>query len=525
MPIKIKEEDLVLKVSPSYNPNNFNIYKYEAFIDKLCWTREYQKEAIKQACIYLLWWRYSNLIDLAEENFKNNNILQEKHDNYNNFEDKLHLRNKLSCNIDLATGTWKSYVIYWIAQIMLCEWKIDKVLVLAPSITIEDWLTTKFKALSSDKNLKDLLPKDSFYKNPTIIQATKTIENWHICIENIHSTYKNTSSAIKDSVLWLWERTLILNDEAHHIYSKANANVKKWHEFLSDKEFNFKYIVWFTWTPYIENEYFTDIIYRYSIIEWMENKFIKKVNYIKDTDINLDSSWRMQLILENHNNNITTYNKVKPISILISKDIKHCEKDKKELINFLHKKEWLSIEELENKVLIVTSDKKHINNLEILKTVWDRNNPVEWICSVAMLTEWWDVPNVFQVIPSEERAFKSKLLISQVIWRWLRIPEEYKWENLILTVLNHKKFNDNITHLVDEILEKEEKIFSYPIEEKKDYNFPIYNLIYNEEQIEESIKTDYKVPNIKKEFNLYSEDNKEEVNIKYATIGSENETD
>jgi len=38
-------------------------------------------------------------------------------------------------------------------------------------------------------------------------------------------------------------------------------------------------------------------------------------------------------------------------------------------------------------VLIVTSDKAHKQNLEILKTVGDSQNPVEWICSVAMLTE------------------------------------------------------------------------------------------------------------------------------------------
>jgi hypothetical protein len=36
MQLKIKEEDLVLKVSSSYDPNNFDISKYEAFIDKLC---------------------------------------------------------------------------------------------------------------------------------------------------------------------------------------------------------------------------------------------------------------------------------------------------------------------------------------------------------------------------------------------------------------------------------------------------------------------------------------------------------
>jgi len=123
MPIKILNEDLVLKVSNSYDLSNFNPNKYDDFLDKLCGTREYQKEVIKKTCIFLLWWRYKNLLELAQENYGNNLILREKYESFKDLSDNLHLKDKLSCNIDLATGTWKSFVIYWIAQIMLCEWK------------------------------------------------------------------------------------------------------------------------------------------------------------------------------------------------------------------------------------------------------------------------------------------------------------------------------------------------------------------------------------------------------------------
>jgi type III restriction enzyme len=37
-------------------------------------------------------------------------------------------------------------------------------------------------------------------------------------------------------------------------------------------------------------------------------------------------------------------------------------------------------------------------NLKQLKLVDDKENPVEWIVSVSMLTEGWDVKNVFQVV-------------------------------------------------------------------------------------------------------------------------------
>ena len=52
--LTIKDSDLVLQVSPSYDIQKFNIDQYEDFMDKLCGTREYQKEAIRNICIYLL---------------------------------------------------------------------------------------------------------------------------------------------------------------------------------------------------------------------------------------------------------------------------------------------------------------------------------------------------------------------------------------------------------------------------------------------------------------------------------------
>jgi len=47
---------------------------------------------------------------------------------------------------------------------------------LCPSVTIENGLTKKFKDLASRQDLIDVLPKESNYKNPRIIQAVQTIE-------------------------------------------------------------------------------------------------------------------------------------------------------------------------------------------------------------------------------------------------------------------------------------------------------------------------------------------------------------
>jgi type III restriction enzyme len=107
-----------------------------------------------------------------------------------------------------------------------------------------------------------------------------------------------------------------------------------------------------------------------------------------------------------------------------------------------------------------------------------KDSPVEWITSVSMLTEGWDVKNVFQIVPHEERAFDSKLLIAQVLGRGLRIPEVYLGQKPVVTVFNHDRWSGRIKHLVDEVLEIEKRAYSFPVKKKSDYNFSIHNIDY-----------------------------------------------
>jgi len=95
-----------------------------------------------------------------------------------------------------------------------------------------------------------------------------------------------------------------------------------------------------------------------------------------------------------------------------------------------------------------------------------------------MLTEGWDVKNVFQIVPHEERAFDSKLLIAQVLGRGLRIPEVYLGQKPVVTVFNHDRWSGRIKHLVDEVLEIEKRIYSYPVEKEQDFHFRINNIDY-----------------------------------------------
>ena len=499
-----QNKDLVLKVSPNYNPKRFDPNKYEAFLDALCTDREYQKEAIREVIRYFLGGEYKNLKELAEENYHKNPKLQEKYSPFEDFLSHLQLPDKLSCSLDHATATGKSYVMYGIARIMLAEGAVDQVLVLCPSNTIEAGLTEKFRSLSADRTLKDLLPATSKIANPRIINASNTIQKGDICIENIHATYINTKSAIEDSLSGKGELTLVLNDEAHHLMNPSDKALKKWKEFLLDPKYGFKFIVNVSGTCYIEDDYFTDVIHRFSLRDAIEEKFAKSIRYVAE-DSSGSEDEKFQKIYDNHIENKTTkYRKVKPITILVSKDIATCKRLTDKLIAFLAKKEKIGKEKAAGKVLIVTSANEHKSNIPILRRVDDKENSIEWITSVSMLSEGWDVKNVFQIVPHEERAFNSKLLIAQVLGRGLRIPEVYSGNQPVVTVFNHDKWSGSIKHLVDEVLEIEKRIHSYPVDKKEDYNFNLYNIDYKrtEEEVEYPQEDPYEL--LKKGYVTYS---------------------
>lgn len=485
---RYKTTDLVLQIDKNYNPLTLPLQDWERYIDILVQGRQYQKEAIKNAIIFLASGLYPNLTGLVEENWMDNkNVeLKNRYSSLEVYQQNLQIPNKLSATIDLATGTGKSYVIYGIAQIMLGLGLVDRVLVLCPSLTIEDGLTEKFLELISDTKLINAIPDNAIWKNPSIKSADVTIKEGDICVENIHAVYETTGSSIRDSFSKNGQNTLVLNDEAHHIYNKIEGrdsnttSLKKWKEFLLNPDFDFKYLLGFTGTAYVENEYFNDVIYRYSLRQAVDDKMVKMVDYVSKDD-DLDKDIKFQKIYDNHQQNKNNYRKVKPLTILITKDIKNAKRLNSDISDFLMKQESLTEQEVEEKTLLVTSHKAHKVNVRKLKEVDNLNNPVEWIISVSMLTEGWDVKNVFQIVPWEDRAFNSKLLIAQVLGRGLRVPLEYQSPQPKVRVFNHDAWSRNIKTLIDEILEIEKRLTSTVLEsgDRFNHNFSVHHINYD----------------------------------------------
>ena len=164
----------------------------------------------------------------------------------------------------------------------------------------------------------------------------------------------------------------------------------------------------------------------------------------------------------------------------MTRDIKTCKLVTEELQAFLQAWEEISGEDAARKVLPVSSAPDHQVSVAKLKTVDRPNTKVEWIVSVSMLSEGWDVQNVFQIVPHEERAFNSKLLIAQVLGRGLRRPVGWQGPDPEVTVFNHDAWANRIRHLVNEILEMENRLSSEVIETSQ-FHFDLHNLDYSRE--------------------------------------------
>lgn len=485
-----KESDLVLEVSNNVNPQVWDEGFYQNFLDLLFKNRDYQKEATETVLRYLNSGEYSNLQELGKENFDKNEIIRERFSgNFESMKNDLPLFDKLSATVDLATGTGKSYVMIALALIMLASKKVKRVLVLVPSLTIEEELTQKFReTLSNDQMIKalgaDFIPPEILNGDSTIVENSIAIEN-----RNAIYTVQQNRNSIVDSLSGNGETTLVLNDEVHHVYySESN----QWKSFIQDDRehgINFKYVIGLTGTPYkartktgSANEYFSDVIYRYSLRSAIEQNFIKDIQYISKEDIPNDKKERWQVILNSHNriaHKLEESLREKPITIIVTDKQTKSDAQAKSFKAFLKEQRNLTDDEVNDIVLSVHSGAKAAIDRLKLKDVDNSGNPVEFIFSVSMLTEGWDVKRVFQIVPDEERAFNSKLLIAQVLGRGLRRPTDWRgeWGIPTVTVFNHEKWSSNVRSLVDEILELR-KVLRVKVNKESKFNFELTNIKY-----------------------------------------------
>lgn len=515
---RFRNEDLMLNVSKAVDRKKWDESRYEAFIDALCGDREYQKESIRVTLRYLLGGEYSCLKDLAKANYEENSLLEARYGSWSGMERHLQLSQQLSASLDLATGTGKSYVLYGIAAILMAEGVVDRVLVLCPSTTIELGLMEKFGALASNSDLRDLLPEDAKITSPHIINARQSITEQSICVENYHAVLEHVGSSIREDLRGKGARVAVLNDEAHHVANESAAKVKKWKEFLLDPDYGFRYVIGVSGTCYVGDDYFADVIYRYSLRQAMEEKYVKSVDYVAEMPKTGDPDEKWQLIHNRHEDarKKLKKRKIRPLTIVVNQTISKCKDVADELKAFLIEEGVLS-KAVDEQVLVVYNNAPDVLKLPYVDTSASK---VEWIVSVSMLNEGWDVKRVFQIVPHEERAFNSKLLVAQVLGRGLRIPEGWTGEQPEVTVFNHDAWAPRIRHLVNEILELEKRLSSRIVEDSP-HHFALHNIDYTLRAItiEKPMEKGYKLFE-KGYVDLATDSPAEDVSIEFEQAGS-----
>jgi len=516
----------------------FRFSDIEDYVRTITAGREYQYQAIKQTMIYLWGGGYKNVADLAKENFGKKEHVRERFGSHEIMLGHLPLVDRISGVVHMATGTGKSWVLFAIAYLSLVMDFTKRVLVLGPSSTIiEEALREKFNDFINNKEWNDLLPKEYQGKAIELLTNNDAIEDGSITIENINAIY--SVGGIKDTLFKNTDEVLVLGDEIHHAYSHLNFNTTRnvlemdqevvagkgkdtevkterlWMQFLKKNKKITRHIG-FTGTPYNKDDYFADVIFDYNIRTAVNEKYIKDINPIistetDDGELQWTSEKRFAVVLNKHLEISSTYaykkngkRKVKPITIFYCPTQANARTRSEEFIQFLAKWEMedngttgsmSAIEQLaRQKVICVVSNVSSSEYKDELDHIEEINpekvgGKVQFIFSVGKLLEGWDVDNVFQIVPMEERIFNSKLLISQVIGRGLRIPRNVAYADILmtypwLTITNHEKFAVHIRELMDAVTNSDMYITTEPLKmiEKENWrgkhHFSLFNLNY-----------------------------------------------
>ena len=514
----------------------FDFSEVEDFVRELSGGREYQFDAIKSTLIYLWGGIYKDITELAKRNYKKKPALLQRFHSEENFLHHLPLPDRLSGVVHMATGTGKSYVMFAIAYLSLVMGKVKRVLVLGPSSTvIEQGLTGKFKEYlygPTGLALQEKLPAKYRSIAIQLLNENDPITDNSIVIENINSIYNKENNSLGQTLFFNCDNVLVLSDEVHHAYSHLtyqenilsvedvtgrgdDRNERLWMRYLREEQY-IKRHIGFTGTPYNQDEYFADVIFDYSIRDAMTGMQIKKINAIikvesdEDTEITLLQKFEQILITHDENKRKFGYSdkgrpRLKPITVFINSKQATAQKNKedftKALCDYLRKTDPESAgapearvyQKASEMVICVISKPTDDDYQEKLDAIEETDpgkvgGKVEFIFAVNKLSEGWDVDNVYQIVPMEERVFNSKLLISQVLGRGLRLPRQVPLGHILgnypmVTITNHEKFADHIKELLYAVTDCDTRFVSRLLPEasgvkRSAHNFRLFNLSY-----------------------------------------------
>ncbi|MCA8833927.1 MAG: DEAD/DEAH box helicase family protein, partial [Proteobacteria bacterium] len=351
----------------------------------------------------------------------------------------------------LATGVGKTRLMGAAIAYLYAAKGMKNFFVLAPNLTIYKKLITDFTAGTSKYVFNGLA--EFIAHTPQIITA-ENYENRgglsapedyiHINIFNISKInsevrgdkaprIKRMSEYIGQSYfekLAGQDDLVLLMDESHRY--RASAGIKAINELRPVLGIEL------TATPQVERGQnpipFKNVIYDYPLYKAMNDEFVKepavatRENFDPDSydaegleekklqdGIIIHEDTRIALDIYAKNNNKI---QVKPFMLVIARDINHAKslRARIEQDNFCEGY-------YQGRVITVDSSQtgaEKDENIDLLLSVEDPENPTEIVIHVNMLKEGWDVTNLYTIVPL--RAAHSRTLVEQAIGRGLRLP-------------------------------------------------------------------------------------------------------
>ena len=379
----------------------------------------------------------------------------------------------------LATGVGKTRLMgAFIAYLTRAE-SVRHFFVLAPNLTIYNKLITDFTPNTPKyvfqgiaefaTNPPEIITGDN-YESGRGVRAGKLFDDAiHVNIFNISKInsevrgdkaprIKRLSEYIGESYfeyLSKLDDLVLLMDESHRY--RASAGVKAINELRPILGLEM------TATPQIEKgtkaEPFANVIYSYPLSEALKDGFVKEPavatrenfdakNYSKEglerlkleDGIHVHEETKTQLELYARENNVR---RVKPFMLVVAEDTTHAS-----AIKAIIEDPSFFGGQYQGKVIEIHSQQKGVEkdeNVQLLLSVEDPNNPIEIVIHVNMLKEGWDVTNLYTIVPL--RAANSRTLVEQSIGRGLRLP--YGKRTGVpavdrLTIVSHDRFQEII---------------------------------------------------------------------------------
>ena len=393
----------------------------------------------------------------------------------------------LSFCFALATGVGKTRLMGAIIAYLYRTKGLRNFVVIAPGKTVYEKLIADFtegtpkyvfKGLSCFATKKPIVVSGDTYQNAAGILEGRDLLGYSVVINvfniqklNERVTGKKTDDAELKNVArirrvnenlgqsyfdYLKSRDdlVVLMDEAHHYRAQEAAKtVNEMQPVLG---------IEMTATPRVNGRLFDDILLEYGLAKAMRDGFVKepavvrRQNFRSDDYVNRQEDLDHQklqdamLVHESTKTALAEYafrkgvQKVKPFVLVVAPQQTYAD----EVEDYIRSAAFYGGKYADKVIKVYSNMRQGANNDAAIAQLLDIERPgntVEIVIHVNMLSEGWDVTNLYTIVPL--RAANSANLVEQTIGRGLRLPYGKRTgvpEIDTLSIVSHDKFDEII---------------------------------------------------------------------------------